>query len=231
VSISAILFDFDGLIIDSETPLFDIWTAIYAEHGQTLTLDAWQHALGTHGGFDPVADLLERVAQACDPAALADRVTRDHWRTCADEPLLPGVADKLEEAHKLGLRTAVASSSSAKWVRAWLTHHGLLDRFDAIATRDDVARVKPAPDLFLLAAERLGVAAEACLVLEDSPNGILAARAAGMRVVAVPRGLTRTLSLPDPDLVVGSLADLPLSEILDRLARVPAQQSDRRATR
>ena len=94
-----------------------------------------------------------------------------------------------------------------------------------------MARVKPAPDLFLLAAERLGVAAEACLVFEDSPNGILAARAAGMRVVAVPRGLTRTLSLPDPDLVVGSLADLPLSEILDRLARVPAQQSERRAAR
>jgi HAD superfamily hydrolase (TIGR01509 family) len=221
VSISAILFDFDGLVIDSETPLFDIWTAIYAEHGQTLTLDAWQHSLGTQGGFDPIADLLDRTAQACDPAALEARASREHWQTCADQPLLPGVTDRLEDARILGLHTAVASSSSAKWVRAWLGHHALLDRFDAIVTRDDVTRVKPAPDLFLLAAERLGVEAGTCLVFEDSPNGIRAARAAGMRVVAVPRGLTQSLPLPDPDLVVDSLADLPLSRILERLARAP----------
>jgi HAD superfamily hydrolase (TIGR01509 family) len=226
VGISAVLFDFDGLIIDSETPLFDIWTAIYAEHGQTLTLDAWQHALGTHGGFDPVSDLLERTARSCDPAALADRVTSEHWRTCADEPLQPGVLERLDEARQLGLRTAVASSSSAEWVRPWLSRHGLLDRFDAICTRDDVNRVKPAPDLFALAAERLGVAAETCLVFEDSPNGIRAARAAGMHVVAVPRGLTRTLPLPGPDLIVDSLADLSLPGMLERLALVAAPQAN-----
>ncbi len=218
MGISAVLFDFDGLIIDSETPLFDIWTAIYAEHGQTLTLDAWQHALGTQGGFDPVSDLLGRTARSCDPTALTARVTAEHWRICANEPLQPGIVERLDEARELGLRTAVASSSSAKWVRAWLSHHDLLSRFDVVCTRDDVARVKPAPDLFLLAAERLGVSAETCLVFEDSPNGIRAARAAGMRVVAVPRGLTRTLPLPDPDLVVDSLADVPLTGMLEKLA-------------
>jgi putative hydrolase of the HAD superfamily len=93
--------------------------------------------------------------------------------------------------------------------------------------------VKPAPDLFLLAAERLGVSTGTCLVFEDSPNGIRAARAAGMRVVAVPRGLTRTLALPDPDLVVASLADLPLTAMLDKLAlrAVPSAELSRaRAT-
>ena len=228
VGISAVLFDFDGLIIDSETPLFDIWTAIYAEHGHTLTLDAWQHALGTQGGFDPFTDLVERTDAACDPAVLAARVTREHWRTCAAEPLQPGILERLADARSLGMRTAVASSSSAKWVRAWLSQHDLLDRFDAVCTRDDVLRVKPAPDLFLLAAARLGVSPGACLVLEDSPNGIRAAHAAGMRVVAVPRGLTRTLPLPDPDLVVESLADLSLSRILEilELGAAPQTKSD-----
>ncbi len=89
--------------------------------------------------------------------------------------------------------------------------------FDALCGREDVAQVKPAPDLFLLAAERLGVPPSACVVFEDSPNGMRAARAAGMLCVAVPNALTRELALPDPDLVVSSLAERPLAELLAHL--------------
>jgi beta-phosphoglucomutase-like phosphatase (HAD superfamily) len=108
----------------------------------------------------------------------------------------------------------VASSSTRGWFERWLGKHAILHRFDALCGRDDVARVKPAPDLFLLAAERLGVRPETCVVFEDSPNGIRAARSAGMRCVAVPNALTRQLTLPDPDLVLTSLAERPLHEIL-----------------
>jgi HAD superfamily hydrolase (TIGR01509 family) len=212
--VRALIFDFDGLIIDSETPLFDIWTAIYRRHGQTLGIDEWQHALGTQGGFDPYAHLSSLLAESLDRGALADFVTAEHWRLCGDEPLLPGVRDRIEEAHESGMALAVASSSAAAWVRPWLERHALDGRIPVICTRDDVARVKPAPDLFLLAAERLGVAADQCLVFEDSPNGIRAARAAGMRVVAVPNRLTRGLAGPEPDLTLGSLAELTLPAIL-----------------
>jgi HAD superfamily hydrolase (TIGR01509 family) len=215
--VRALIFDFDGLIIDSETPLFDIWSDIYRRRGQTLTIDDWQHALGTQGGFDPYAHLSSLLAESLDRKTLASYVSAEHWRLCGDEPLLPGVRDRIEEATASGLGLAVASSSSAAWVRPWLERHELDVRIPVICTRDDVARVKPAPDLFLLAAERLAVDANRCAVFEDSPNGIRAARAAGMLVVAVPNRLTRGLAGPDPDLTLGSLAELTLPEILDAI--------------
>jgi HAD superfamily hydrolase (TIGR01509 family) len=216
VSISAVIFDFDGLIIDSETPLFEIWSEIYAAHGQALTLDLWQHALGTQGGFDPYEDLSTRIAQALDRDELATLVREQHWARCGEAPLLPGVRERLEEARELGLKTAVASSSPSAWIDPWLDHHGLRHLVDAVCTRDHVARVKPAPDLFLLAAERLRVPPSECIVFEDSPNGLRAAQAAGMRPVAVPNRLTRELPQPVPCMVLHSLAACSLAEILKR---------------
>jgi HAD superfamily hydrolase (TIGR01509 family) len=212
--VKALIFDFDGLIIDSETPLFDIWARIYAERGQQLTMDEWQHALGTQGGFDPYAHLATQLAERVDRAALASFVTEEHWRLCGDQPLLPGVRERLVEARALGLGAAVASSSPSAWVQPWLDTHELMPLLQAVCTRDDVTQVKPAPDLFLLAAERLGVAPADCIVFEDSPNGIRAAHAAGMRVVAVPNTLTRGLPLPGPHLVVESLDHLALGELI-----------------
>ena len=213
----ALIFDFDGLIIDSETPLFEIWSAIYHEHGHTLTIDHWQHALGTQGGFDPFADLSTRIAQALDRQGLATMVRQQHWARCGDEPLLPGVRDRLEEARELGMAAAVASSSPSAWVDPWLDHHDLRGLIQAVCTRDDVERVKPAPDLFLLAAGRLGVTPAACIVFEDSPNGLRAAHAAGMQAVSVPNRLTRDLPVPVPCVRVDSLADCSLVALLRML--------------
>jgi HAD superfamily hydrolase (TIGR01509 family) len=214
VPVEAVVLDFDGLILDTETPIFEAWGDAFRRHGLTLSLDDWQHSLGTNGGFDPLAHLVKHGEGDLDPAAVEREVQEAYRRVCDRMPLLPGVEALLADARVLGLRRAVASSSSRAWVLGWLSRHGILDRFDAVVGRDDVARVKPAPDLFLLAAERLGVAPGACLVFEDSPNGMRAARAAGMRCVAVPNTLTRKLLLPDPDLVVASLAERPLRSIL-----------------
>jgi HAD superfamily hydrolase (TIGR01509 family) len=218
VPFAAVIFDFDGLIIDSETPLFEIWREIYREYSTTLALEDWQHALGTQGGFDPYADLCARTGQAIASDGWADRISREHWRRCETQPLLPGVADRLAEAREIGIKTAVASSSRASWVCPWLERHDLLDAFDAVCTRDDVTTVKPAPDLFLLAARRLGVAPEACLVFEDSPNGLRAARSAGMWAVAVPNALTQPLELPPHDLALESLATHTLARLRDILS-------------
>jgi putative hydrolase of the HAD superfamily len=224
VPVSALIFDFDGLIIDSESPLFVIWQEIYRTHRAELTLEMWQHALGTQGGFDPYADLATRAGVTLARDEWAPRVRDEHWRRCELEPLLPGVADRLAEAAALGLPAAVASSSGRAWVEPWLERHGLRPAFAAVCTRDDVDVVKPAPDLFLLAARRLGVAPGDCVVFEDSPNGLLAARAAGMHAVAVPNALTRPLPLPDHDLRLASLADITLADLRRRLApdAVPA---------
>jgi HAD superfamily hydrolase (TIGR01509 family) len=212
--IQALIFDFDGLLVDTETPAFESWQALYAEYGHELSLDLWQGALGTGHGFDAAAHLAELASQPLDRAALLARRLAAKHALSATQPLLPGAREVLQQARELGLPCAVASSSSREWVTGWLRQHGIEQLFACVRTADDVRLTKPAPDLFLSAAAGLGVPAECCLVFEDSPNGILAARAAGMRVVAVPGAITRRLVLPSADLVIETLDAMPLAEIL-----------------
>jgi HAD superfamily hydrolase (TIGR01509 family) len=215
--VRAVILDFDGLIVDTETPIFDSWFEAYREHGHELTLDDWQHALGTHGGFDPLENLVVLTGGRLDREALLEKVKASTARGCDAQPLMPGVEPLLRDAKALGLGRAVASSSSCGWVEGWLQRHGIRDLFDVVVARDDVTRVKPDPELFLLAARRLGAPPEACVVFEDSPNGMRAALAAGMRCVAVPNQLTSRIERPEVDRVVISLAERPLAAVLAEL--------------
>jgi HAD superfamily hydrolase (TIGR01509 family) len=219
VAIASIILDFDGLIVDTETPIFEAWLAVYRRHGQPLGLDEWQHALGTHGGFDPLAHLDELVGGALERESVLREVKEATARGCEGQPLLPGVEALLREAGSLGLGRAVASSSSCAWVEGWLRRHGIRELLDVVVARDDVRKVKPDPELFLLAAARLGSQPRACVVFEDSPNGMRAALAAGMRCVAVPNALTRPLERPPVDLVLDTLSERPLGEVLRLLGR------------
>src|SRR3954447_10256750 len=123
VRIAALVFDFDGTLVDTESPVFAVWQEVYRQHGCELSLDDWQHALGTHGGFDPHRRLVERTAgrYAGDPQEMTIRIRR----LCEEEPLCPGVLPLLDAARRAGLRAAVASSSSLGWVERWLAHHGI----------------------------------------------------------------------------------------------------------
>jgi HAD superfamily hydrolase (TIGR01509 family) len=216
--IQALIFDFDGLLVDTETPAFESWRALYAEYGHELALELWQGALGTSHGFDAAAHLVALTAPPIDRAELLARRMAAKHALSAAQPLLPGAREILNQAATLGLPCAVASSSGRDWVLGWLRQHGIDTAFTCIRTADDVLHTKPAPDLFLSAAECLGVLPNSCLVFEDSPNGILAARAAGMRCVAVPGAITRRLALPPADLLIDSLDALPLADMLARVA-------------
>jgi len=220
-----VILDFDGLIVDTETPIFEAWLAAYRRRGHDLGLDLWQHSLGTHGGFDPLAHLDSLCGGTLDHEALRAEVKEASARGCDALPLLPGVEALLLDARRLGLGRACASSSSSGWVEGWLARHGIQGLFDAIVTRDHVTRVKPDPELFLLAASRLGVPAAECVVFEDSANGMRAAIAAGMRCVAVPNTLTSRIEHPTVDLVVSSLAQRPLAEVLLALATLEAESA------
>jgi HAD superfamily hydrolase (TIGR01509 family) len=217
--ITALILDFDGLIVDTETPAYESWRQVYAEHGQELSLELWLGSLGTNHGFDSLAHLVELLL-AADPQAqpdhnaLAERRRFLKQALSHGQPLLPGVLSLLDQAEAAGLPCAVASSSSRRWVEGWLREHAILERFVCTRTADDVALTKPAPDLFLQAADCLGCSPAECLVFEDSPNGILAARAAGMRVVAVPGPVARLAALPAADLQLASLDAMNLDAIL-----------------
>jgi HAD superfamily hydrolase (TIGR01509 family) len=134
--------------------------------------------------------------------------------------LLPGVVEHLDAARAAGLKVGVASSSSRDWVMGHLVRLGILDRFDCLRCRDDVANVKPEPDLYVAVLECLGVAASEAIAIEDSPNGVLAAKRAGLRCVAIPNSITARLDLGQADVVLGSLAEVTLAELLRRV--VPA---------
>ena len=144
-------------------------------------------------------------------------MAREHALADAQQ-LLPGVLARLDEAAELGLRLAVASSSSRTWVARHLARLGILDRFEALLTRGDVERTKPDPGLYLGALAALDVDAHEAFALEDSVNGILAAKTAGLHVVAVPGPLMRCADFSAADLLLASLEEHPLAEIAARLA-------------
>lgn len=217
--IQALIFDFDGLLVDTESAGFESWRIMYADYGHELTLDLYQHTLGTFHGFDPLAHLETLLGRPLDRAGDLERRNALKAAMSADQPLLPGVLGILDQARQRGMPCSVASSSHSEWVLGWLERHAIRHEFVCVRTADDVAMTKPAPDLFLSAAAGMGVPPESCLVFEDSPNGIRAAHAAGMRCVAVPGAVTSQLTLPTSDLVVASLDALTLDEIIARVER------------
>ena len=134
----------------------------------------------------------------------------------AQKPL-PGVVDYLNDAKRLGLKLAIASSSDRNWVNTHAKRIGVFDYFDRVITSEDVAigRIKPNPDLFLTALNRLQVQKEAAIVFEDSPNGVKAANRAGIFVVAVPNSVTAKLSMQGANMILSSLSEMSLSQLLD----------------
>lgn len=214
--IRALIFDFDGLILDTETPEYQSWQEIYQEFDCTLLPETWGQIVGGNGSsaFDPMTYLESLVGRPLDRAGLMARRRARDTAIIATSPILPGVVDMLTAARRAGLRLAIASSSPHSWVDTHLTRLGLYDRFDAIICVDDVGIAKPDPGLFLRAAEVLGVAREEAIIFEDSPNGVLAAKRAGIFCVAVPNPITRLLAFEPPGLRLQSLADLSLDALL-----------------
>ncbi len=214
--IKALVFDFDGLVVDTEVPIFRAWQRIYREHGQELPLDRWLTIIGTSSGsFDPVQELGDRIGEHLDEAAL-DTLERLYYaESTALQQLLPGVAEYLAGAHRLGLKTAVASSSTRKWVMEHLERFRIGGQFDAIVCREDVKRTKPDPELYRTALQRLGVQPDEAIALEDSTNGIQAAKAAGLYCVVVPNLLTADLDLTEADLRLLSLEAMSLPALLE----------------
>ncbi len=209
--IRALIFDFDGLMVDTETSEFLAWREQYREQGQELEAADWIRAVGYVGGFDPRAELESRLGRALDWTELDSRRRRRHHELIPDRPL-PGVRALVEAARARGLGLAVASNSSRDWVEQGLARVGLREAFRIIRGRDDFRRPKPDPEVYLAALQALGAEARECLALEDSEPGVRAAKAAGLKVVAVPSWLTKMQDLSLADEVRESLEGFTLPE-------------------
>lgn len=213
----AIAFDFDGLILDTEGPVYRSWLEVYQAHGEELPFERWVQTVGsTTLEFHPQHHLEERLGRPL-PQEVLDRRTARRTELVLVEKVLPGVVELVDEARTAGMKLGVASSSTAGWVTGHLARLGILDRFDCIRCRDDVARAKPEPDLYVAVLECLGVAAADAFAVEDSPNGIAAAKGAGLRCVAIPNPITSGLDLSQADLVVASLDGISLAKLIQQL--------------
>ena len=216
--IRAVVFDFDGLILDTEEPVYRSWLEVYEAHGEELPFERWVQIVGsTTAGFHPQHHLEERLGRSLPKEILDRRIGRRTEMILAQEAL-PGVVRRIEEARAMGLQLGVASSSTNEWVKGHLARLGILESFDCIRCRDDVANAKPEPDLYLAVLECLGVRASEAIAIEDSPNGVLAAKRAGLRCVAIPNSITAQLDLGQADLLLGSLDEVTLAELLESLA-------------
>ena len=219
--VRAFLFDFDGLILDTEYASRAGWERLYREHGHELPADLWATLVGTtHAPWDPMTHLEELVGTPLEREELNERRYEHELALIEAEELRPGIADYLAAARQHGLKRAIVSSSTRAWVDMHLERLEEAIGWDAICTADrDPARAKPAPVLYLEALDALGVAAAEAVAFEDSPNGVLAAKAAGVFCIAVPNEVTRDLGLEEAgaDLVLDSLADLPPETLFSRL--------------
>ena len=207
------IFDFDGLIVDTEGPGFCAWTEVYASHGCSLPFDKYSACIGTIGGVDLHAFLEEQSGRTFDRDELEQACNRRWLELVKDQPLRPGVAACVSSAKARGLKLAIASSSTETWVARNLRKFGLFDQFDAVCTRDYVSAVKPDPALYLLALEKVGVPPDEAIAFEDSPPGILAAKRAGLYCIAIPNALTKDLSLEHADRCLASLEEFDLDDV------------------
>ena len=220
MALRALVFDFDGLIVDTESSSFELARELYARHGVELPTALWRRCVGSH--LDPYGHLQRVVGPGVDIAAQRNELGVRHRRTIALLGARAGVAELVAAAVAGGLRLGVASSSSHLWVDAHLERIGLLDSFTAVRCRDDVAHTKPAPDVYLAVLEGLGTSAAEAVAFEDSPNGAQAAKAARIYTVAVPNDVTRGWPFDHADRVVDSLDGVTVQQVDRWLAAASA---------
>lgn len=214
----AVIFDFDGLILETEQPTYQSWQEVYRAYGQELTLTAWSAMIGTlKSEFDPRGELEKLVGRTLDWEKLEGQRQASENVLIEAQPVLPGVEAYLRDARRLGLKIGLASNSPIEWVEKHLTRIGLFDRFDCIRTSTEVQRYKPDPAVYLSALEGLGVQAGEAFALEDSPLGIRSAKSAGLYCVAVPNILTSQLDLSQADMRLDALTEMPLEQLLYKI--------------
>jgi HAD superfamily hydrolase (TIGR01509 family) len=226
VPIKAIIFDFDGLILDTETPELRAWQELYAEHGYQLPMDLWIDCIGRpHGHFDPYSHLIQLNGKPLDRETLRARRRARSRELILQQSAMPGISRCLADAEALGLSVAVASSSSTQWVTSHLDRLGLAHHFKCITCAEHTDTHKPDPAPYLRALQSLDVFAQQAIALEDSPNGITSARAAGIFTIAVPNPVTGQLDLTAANLLIPSLDQFPLRELL-QIAEAATKAAD-----
>lgn len=214
----AIVFDFDGLIVDTEVPEYEAWLNIFRSLGVDLPLSVWTpHIGGGNETFNIYDHLEELTGKPFDRDEMRIRRRAEFAELFKDAVPLPGVEEYIATARERGMRIGIASSSPRRWVHPKLDQLGLSETFDTVVCSDDVGSAKPNPASYTKAIADLGVTPDKTFALEDSPTGVQGAKSAGLLCVAVPGTLTRDRSYDHADMRLESLADMSLDQLMEAL--------------
>lgn len=213
--LAAVVFDFDGVILDSETPEYESHRQVFEMFGVPLTLDEYLGHVGLYHVDHETQWFMRLRDRSPHPP---DRATFDAEKRRIFTDLVPrepmrGILDLLDALTDARVPMAIASTSTSRWVVPASERLGVRSRFVAVVTGDDAERGKPAPDVYLEAVRRLGVDAARSIAIEDSSPGIASARAAGLKTVAIPHWLTDRHDLSAADLRVAHAGELTLERL------------------
>jgi HAD superfamily hydrolase (TIGR01509 family) len=222
--IRAIIFDFDGLILETEEPTYQAWAEIYQSFGFALPFSTWMANVGTtQGDFDPRNELERLVNSSLDWEQIELRRRAIENQLIETQPALPGAAQYLKDARRLGYKVGIASNSPIDWVTKYMGRLGLADCVDHFSTSEHVRHIKPDPEIYLNALCGLDVRADEAIALEDSLIGVRAARRAGIFCVAVPNPLIRGVTFAEANYQLQSLEEMPLESLLQRINPIKTQ--------
>ncbi|WP_404427336.1 HAD family hydrolase [Ureibacillus chungkukjangi] len=214
--IKALIFDFDGTIIDTETAWYITFRDAYKTHGVNLTLEQYSQCLGTSlHSFNPYTHLKTHHNLPIDLEEFKQLVQQQHTEMMIKERVRPGILQLLETAKSQGLKIGLASSSERTWIDKFVKLHGIEDYFECYCTADTVKNVKPDPELYLQALEKLGVEASEAIAIEDSPNGARAAVAAGIPTVVIKNDITNQLPFSEGHHTIESLTNYDLEKLAE----------------
>jgi HAD superfamily hydrolase (TIGR01509 family) len=217
--LQGILFDFDGLILDTETPIYQAWQEMFRKYDQELLLEDWAKILGK-SGYDggPTEEFLQNIEDDMERVQILKQVSSREHELLGQQTPLPGAVELIQRAKHQGLQLGIVSSSDRNWIHTHLERLGLKEYFDHTSCADEVEEAKPDPALYNLGINKMGLNPDKLLALEDSPHGVLAAKRAGLYCIAVPNTLTRQLPFYSngglPDLVLESLQDFPWDDFV-----------------
>jgi HAD superfamily hydrolase (TIGR01509 family) len=217
--IKGILFDFDGLILDTEMPIFQAWKEMFQRYGKELQLIQWAEIIGKSlDAVGPAERFVEDIQDESERKRILKEVSDREMELVNQQQPLPGAVELIQKSKKHGLKLGIVSSSEEEWIHSHLNRIGLEQYFDHISSTDEVEQAKPEPDLYHLGLKKIELSQEKVIVLEDSPNGVLAAKRAGLFCIAVPNMLTKQLPFyPNggaPDMVLDSLLDFPWTKFI-----------------
>lgn len=216
--IKAIIFDFDGTIIDTETAWYVAFRDAYKQHGVELTLEKYSECLGTSlHSFNPYTYLSTHHNIELDLDEFREAIQAKHTELMAKETIRLGILNYLKAAKAAGLKIGLATSSHMDWVEKYVDQLGISEYFESYSTADDVENVKPDPAVYLHALEQLGVEASETIAIEDSPNGARAAVKAGIHTVVVKNTITKQLPFSTGHHTIETLEGYELNELIESI--------------